>query len=75
MDKERIFRAWKDRKFRAQLSKESEYVPEHPAGLRSLTDQELALATGAGGSWVRTGSTVDTGCCTIIIGDCKPPPV
>lgn len=47
MSIENIIRAWKDRNFRNSLSKqESEFLPEHPAGVVKLKDEELGAAAG-----------------------------
>ncbi|HEX6292732.1 MAG TPA: mersacidin/lichenicidin family type 2 lantibiotic [Herpetosiphonaceae bacterium] len=51
-----IIRAWKDEEYRASLSEtERAALPEHPAGLVELTDEELDLA--AGGAWTGTWYT------------------
>lgn len=42
-----VIRAWKDEAFRQSLSEaELALLPENPAGLLELTDQELALVAG-----------------------------
>ncbi|HEX6292734.1 MAG TPA: mersacidin/lichenicidin family type 2 lantibiotic [Herpetosiphonaceae bacterium] len=47
MSIENIIRAWKDEEYRASLSEtERAALPEHPAGLVELTDEELDLAAG-----------------------------
>ncbi|HEX6292735.1 MAG TPA: mersacidin/lichenicidin family type 2 lantibiotic [Herpetosiphonaceae bacterium] len=47
MSIENIIRAWKDEEYRASLSEtERAALPEHPAGLVELTDEELGLAAG-----------------------------
>jgi mersacidin/lichenicidin family type 2 lantibiotic len=58
-----IIRAWKDAAYRASLSEEQRMLlPEHPAGLIELTDDELDVVAGglhAGSVNTDTGS----GCC------------
>jgi mersacidin/lichenicidin family type 2 lantibiotic len=42
-----IIRAWKDKDYRNGLSEvQRDQLPEHPAGLSELTDEELDLVTG-----------------------------
>ncbi|HEV2863657.1 MAG TPA: mersacidin/lichenicidin family type 2 lantibiotic [Pyrinomonadaceae bacterium] len=67
MTNDKIIRAWKDPNFREGLSPdELAQMPEHPAGLMALTDDDL--------SSVRGGFTVSFLCaasmkfCTIVIG-------
>jgi mersacidin/lichenicidin family type 2 lantibiotic len=44
---EKIIRAWKDEDYRASLSEaERALLPEHPAGLIELSDDELAKLAG-----------------------------
>ena len=48
MKKENIVRAWRDPEFRARLSEEEKaQLPSHPAGLLELSDEDLALLSGA----------------------------
>ena len=48
MKKEHIVRAWRDPDFRARLSEEERaQLPLHPAGLLELSDEDLALLSGA----------------------------
>lgn len=47
MSHKNIIRAWKDEDFRNSLSeKERELLPDHPAGLVELTDEDLGAAAG-----------------------------
>jgi mersacidin/lichenicidin family type 2 lantibiotic len=47
MSQENIIRAWKDEAFRNNLGeKERALLPEHPAGLVELTDEDLGVAAG-----------------------------
>jgi mersacidin/lichenicidin family type 2 lantibiotic len=53
-----IIRAWKDEEYRLSLSEEQHAVlPEHPAGLIELADEDLDDVSGA-------GSYCSTGCVT-----------
>ena len=48
MKKEQIVRAWRDPELRARLSEEERaQLPAHPAGLLELSDEDLALLSGA----------------------------
>ncbi|HEY0735247.1 MAG TPA: mersacidin/lichenicidin family type 2 lantibiotic [Herpetosiphonaceae bacterium] len=43
-----IIRAWKDDEYRNSLSEEARaLLPEHPAGLLELRDEDLGLVAGA----------------------------
>ncbi|HEY0735248.1 MAG TPA: mersacidin/lichenicidin family type 2 lantibiotic [Herpetosiphonaceae bacterium] len=43
-----IIRAWKDDEYRSSLSEEARaLLPEHPAGLLELRDEDLGLVAGA----------------------------
>ena len=54
-----IVRAWKDAEYRQSLSAEEQaLLPEHPAGVIELTDEELNGVDGAGTALNFTG-----GCC------------
>lgn len=66
-------RAWKDPEYRASLSSdERAMLPEHPAGLLELRDEDLRDAAGGGGtffslctlSWVWCFTEKCTGPCT-----------
>jgi mersacidin/lichenicidin family type 2 lantibiotic len=47
MSNRKIIRAWKDEDFRLSLSEsERALLPEHPAGLVELTDQQLGGVAG-----------------------------
>ncbi|MGE5177616.1 MAG: mersacidin/lichenicidin family type 2 lantibiotic [Bacteroidota bacterium] len=55
-----IIRAWKDPAYRASLSQEERNrLPENPAGLVELTDEELMKASG-----LTTLATTTCQCCT-----------
>ncbi len=66
MSKLNIIRAWKDPLYRSTLSAaQKALVPEHPAGLVELTDEDLGVV--AGGIMATTHSTVtqnDICCCS-----------
>jgi mersacidin/lichenicidin family type 2 lantibiotic len=48
MSQENIIRAWKDEEFRDRLSEaEKGLLPEHPAGLVQLDDEQLGIVAGA----------------------------
>jgi mersacidin/lichenicidin family type 2 lantibiotic len=47
MSHENIIRAWKDESFRNSLSEEEQsLLPENPAGLVELADEQLDVAAG-----------------------------
>jgi mersacidin/lichenicidin family type 2 lantibiotic len=54
-----IIRAWKDKEYRRSLTDaQRAALPEHPAGLITLDDEELAKVAGLGGGHVtRVGFT------------------
>ena len=61
MNKEQIIRAWKDSDYRAGLTEaERAQLPEHPAGLIELTDEQLGVA---GGEEAATWRADTYGCC------------
>ena len=65
MSQENIIRAWKDSDYRDSLSEaEKSLLPEHPAGIMQLSDQQLGAAAGG-----RINPTI-----TACLGDCEPPP-
>ena len=48
MSRQHIIRAWKDAEYRASLSEaERALLPEHPAGLIELPEEDLDAAAGA----------------------------
>ena len=60
---EKIIRAWKDVEFRLSLSEaERAQLPEHPAGLTELTEQELSPVVGGNATLPRY-----TALCTMAI--------
>jgi mersacidin/lichenicidin family type 2 lantibiotic len=64
MSRHEIIRAWKDEEYRESLSQaQLVQLPEHPAGLIELTDDQLELV--AGGATFRGGSCalLSFGCC------------
>ncbi len=68
MSLEQIIRAWKDADYRASLSDdEREQLPEHPAGLVELTDADLSIAAGGGGT-ASHSDTVSAGPCCLLWG-------
>jgi mersacidin/lichenicidin family type 2 lantibiotic len=60
MSKELIIRAWRDEEYLLSLSEaERALLPEHPAGLIELTDEELGPVAGG-----RPGTYTTLTCCT-----------
>jgi mersacidin/lichenicidin family type 2 lantibiotic len=64
-----IIRAWKDAEYRDGLSEaERAGLPQHPAGLISLSDDEMDAVVGAGTPFVCTpDSTFAWKCCPVKI--------
>lgn len=65
-----IARAWRDPKYRRSLTDEQRAkLPENPAGLVELTDEDLAAASGAAGFPIITTAITCTAtlflCCPI----------
>jgi mersacidin/lichenicidin family type 2 lantibiotic len=63
MTKEQIIQAWKDEEYRSSLAAaERALLPENPAGIIELTDEEIGLATGAmpTGGWICFAISVST---------------
>jgi mersacidin/lichenicidin family type 2 lantibiotic len=59
MTTEEVIRSWKDEDFRSSLSDaEQALLPENPAGLVELTDEELQQLDIAGGSTAPCGAIV-----------------
>lgn len=59
MSKVDIVRAWKDAAYRASLSPaEQALVPENPAGLVELSDEELEGIAGGGNSYGATACCI-----------------
>lgn len=51
MLKNDIIRAWRDPRYRMSLSSEAKArLPEHPAGVVELSDEDVTAATGGEGS-------------------------
>ena len=49
MSASNIIRAWKDEEYRQSLSEaELALLPEHPAGVTELSDEQLSKANGGG---------------------------
>jgi mersacidin/lichenicidin family type 2 lantibiotic len=64
MSKIDVIRAWKDELYRNSLSEEERaLLPENPAGLIELTDEDLGLAAG--------GVTLNGPNCSVVM--CGPP--
>jgi type 2 lantibiotic, mersacidin/lichenicidin family len=58
MSKANIIRAWTDPQYRESLNPEEQArLPEHPAGLVQLTDEELKQASGLRGGPIPPGTT------------------
>ncbi len=63
MNGPRVIRAWKDPEYRSMLSaQERSKLPDHPAGLVELADEDLNAATG-GCSFGGTCAVFTFGCC------------
>ena len=61
-----IIRAWKDEEYRLSLTEEERaLLPEHPAGLIELEDEEMNHVLGAGGTHGNC-----TGYCTVTYPKC-----
>ena len=80
MSHEDIIRAWKDEDYRMSLSEEERAkLPEHPAGLIELTDEELGFIgggyDGGVGSTVTVNSQIcwSSGCACITAVGCPDP--
>ncbi len=62
-----VVRAWKDEAYRASLSEdERSLLPENPAGMVELSDQELEGIAGGKTDTYNTYSTTDTACCVAV---------
>jgi mersacidin/lichenicidin family type 2 lantibiotic len=60
MSHRKIIKAWKNEDFRLSLSEaERAHLPEHPAGLVELSDDQLGSAAGG------INSKYLTACCTV----------
>jgi mersacidin/lichenicidin family type 2 lantibiotic len=57
MAKVDIVRAWKDPVYRATLGEEAANLPQNPAGLVELNDDELKSASGLAGIALTTAQT------------------
>ena len=58
MNTKDVIRAWKDAAYRASLSEaEQSIVPQNPAGVVDLTDEQLKQASGLSGIIVTTFKT------------------
>jgi mersacidin/lichenicidin family type 2 lantibiotic len=64
MSRHEIIRAWKDEEYRNGLSQAQRVqLPEHPAGLIELSDEELDLVAGGRTLWHGTCEIFTIGCC------------
>jgi mersacidin/lichenicidin family type 2 lantibiotic len=71
MNKTDVIRAWKDPIYRASLSEEERAaLPQHPAGLAELSDDQLRLT---GASAVITTAPTCTQYTFINLRECCPP--
>jgi mersacidin/lichenicidin family type 2 lantibiotic len=72
MNKHDVIRAWKDPLYRATLSEEAQAsLPQHPAGITALSDDQLITAGGATQLTTALGCTEYTfhnwrSCCTTV---------
>lgn len=70
MNKHDVIRAWKDPVYRASLSAEERAaLPQHPAGVNELSDDQLRLTSGA----VVTTAPTCTNYTFINLRECCPP--
>jgi mersacidin/lichenicidin family type 2 lantibiotic len=73
MSKEKIIRAWRDEEYLLDMSEELRaLLPEHPAGLIELSDEELGVVVGG----LRAGPTAldcsaNSGWCCSQIPSCE----
>ena len=64
-----IIRAWKDPEYRLSLSEaEKALLPDHPAGIIELTDDEMGVV--AGGLRAQTMTVNDKICCCDSVDIC-----
>ena len=70
MRPETIIRAWKDEKFRLRMNNaDRSLIPDHPAGLIEIPEEELVEAVGGAGCSIsltsieRTCDWLTIGCC------------
>jgi mersacidin/lichenicidin family type 2 lantibiotic len=71
MTNEQIIRAWRDEEYRRSLSAaELAQLPEHPAGLMQLSDEDLS-ATQGGATWTLTITARSTNLCWRSIRYCS----
>jgi mersacidin/lichenicidin family type 2 lantibiotic len=64
-----MIKAWKDSEFRASLSAEQQsMIPENPAGMIELSDEELSAVAGG-----LPGVTIGGTCRIWTFGCCEPP--
>jgi mersacidin/lichenicidin family type 2 lantibiotic len=63
MNVQSIIQAWKDEVYRLSLSTEEQAeLPSNPAGLVELTDLEMELVSGGGGTTAESGCTASSSC-------------
>jgi mersacidin/lichenicidin family type 2 lantibiotic len=63
MTKDQIIRAWKDEEFRLSLSEtELGTLPEHPAGMIQVSEDEMQIAGGQGPTTNTILATMDFIC-------------
>lgn len=68
MSSRKIIRAWKNEEYRLSLSDaERALLPDHPAGVVELSDEQLGVVAGGATAWVSTGCC-SVGCKTIGCG-------
>jgi mersacidin/lichenicidin family type 2 lantibiotic len=67
MSKVNIVRAWKDAEYRQALSEaERALLPQHPAGIVELSDDDLAYTAGGTDTGTDTWQLVTYGCCPTV---------
>lgn len=73
-----IIRAWKDEEYRNSLSEEQRsQLPENPAGMIELSDEDMGSVVGGGrprpekGSWICCGGLLSDWWTNPVIGDAE----
>lgn len=68
MSSRKIIRAWKNEEYRLSLSEaERAMLPDHPAGVVELSDEQLGIVAGGATVWIST-ACCSVGCKTIVCG-------
>jgi mersacidin/lichenicidin family type 2 lantibiotic len=68
MSHRNIIRAWKDEEYRLSLRRDgARFLPDHPAGLVELPDEQLNVVAGGVTVWI-SSACCSVGCRTIACG-------